>query len=283
MKLKMDRSLGVVVLLSLVLVFLLSACSRDEDVVPANSESNIGVDVPDSTPESPLTPSSDKKAEATGQDQQSSALKPTTGASGQQSSDGESGTGIEDSPVIQKFKAILQDEATFYSTGAGKDIKISQINQAVSSDDSVVAEVSRFTVLDLDGDGTMEMVLQLTVNGNEYYGFEALHEHDDIIYGYTLWYRGFRDLKTDGAFYFSSSAANHGWGVLRFDGKELVEIRKAEQASVYDEDDTQAMEYFVDGEKATKDDYSKAMSPFYGKSLASWYEFNNDNFEKLLP
>ena len=127
------------------------------------------------------------------------------------------------------------------------------------------------------------MVLQLTVNGNEYYGFEALHEHDDIIYGYKLWYRGFRDLKTDGAFYFSSSAANHGWGVLRFDGKELVEIRKAEQASVYDEDDNQAMEYFVDGEKATKDDYSKAMSPFYGKPLASWYEFNNDNFEKLLP
>ena len=65
MKLKMDRSLGVVVLLSLVLVFLLSACSRDEDIVPANSESNIGVDVSDSAPESLLTPSSDKKADAT--------------------------------------------------------------------------------------------------------------------------------------------------------------------------------------------------------------------------
>jgi len=187
-----------------------------------------------------------------------------------------------DSSIMRIYKEILQDEAAFFSTDAQKDIKFSQLSQAVSSDNSVAANVSQFTVLDLDGDESMELVLRLTVNGDEYYGFEILHYQDGVVYGYTRWYRALRDLKADGSFSFSGGAADTGYGFLQFDGASLTEIVKAESKSSYDSNNNFSIEYFVDGRSAAEGDYLSAMNAFRHKPDATWYDFTDDNLSEIL-
>ena len=140
-----------------------------------------------------------------------------------------------DPSSMRVYKEILQDEATFFSMDAQKDIKLSQLNQAVSSDSSVVANVSQFAILNPDGNESFDLVLRLTVNGNEYFGFEILHYQDNAVYGYTRWYRSLMDLKTDGSFLFSGGTADTGYGILQFDGTNLTEIVKTESRSNYDD------------------------------------------------
>ncbi len=66
-------------------------------------------------------------------------------------------------------------------------------------DGSMTAAVDRFAVLDLDGDGEEEVILWIVVNDALDYGFEILRYHEGTVCGYTLGYREFMQLKSDGA------------------------------------------------------------------------------------
>lgn len=136
--------------------------------------------------------------------------------------------GTEDSmlSIGKSYRAILSGEEDFISVDLGnKELNIKDIRNVVTPDDSVTVEPTKFTFLDLDGDGENEIVLWLQINGISDYGFEILHAQEGAVYGYTLPYRAFMDLKTDGTFSFSSGAADSGIGKLRFaeDGYTIEE------------------------------------------------------------
>ena len=115
------------------------------------------------------------------------------------------------------YKSILLGTSNFICTDLGnKSLNISEIGQAVTDDDSITVNATKFAVTDLDGDGEEEVVLWLQINGVSDYGFEILHEQNGEIYGYTLQYRAFMDLKTDGTFLFSGGAADSGIGKMSF-------------------------------------------------------------------
>jgi hypothetical protein len=61
-------------------------------------------------------------------------------------------------------------------------------------------QFTKFAVADLDKDGIPEVVLWKKVNNNDYFGFMILHEQAGNVYGYSLYYRGFNQLKNDGTF-----------------------------------------------------------------------------------
>lgn len=142
--------------------------------------------------------------------------------------DGTEGNGTEDSmlSIGKSYRAILSGEEDFISVDLGnKELNIKDIRNVVTPDDSVTVEPTKFTFLDLDGDGENEIVLWLQINNISDYGFEILHAQEGAVYGYTLPYRAFMDLKTDGTFSFSSGAADSGIGKLRFaeDGYTIEE------------------------------------------------------------
>lgn len=183
---------------------------------------------------------------------------------------------------IKAYKSVLQNKSKFFSFDAGKELDITQLNQAVSEDSSITAEISKLTVIDLDGDDVPEVVLSLTVNADDYFGSEILRYHDGMVYGYTLWYRSFMDLKEDGTFSFSGGASDSGFGTIQFteDGYTVNQICYSE--SSYDADNNMTVSYYIDGKSVTSDEFMAAVDEQNKKAGAEWYDFTDENINTLL-
>ena len=97
--------------------------------------------------------------------------------------------------ALGAYLAVLRGDAAFYSTDAGKNLDISQLGQLESvfyshGDFSATIQAAQFAVVDLDGDGTPEIVLQLEINGDPYSGYAVILRYlDGAVYGYglTMW------------------------------------------------------------------------------------------------
>lgn len=116
----------------------------------------------------------------------------------------------------ESYMSILLADGMFISTDLQKKLNLAAIKEVVTDDDSVSVAASKFAIVDLDGDGEAEIVLWLQINGISDYGFEILQYREGAVYGYTLPYRAFMDLKTDGTFLFSGGSADSGVGKLEF-------------------------------------------------------------------
>jgi len=208
-------------------------------------------------------------------------------------SNGISNTNIDPSSVIPEptqsdkspmvaYKNVLQGKVPFYCTDAQKELYISQLNQAVSSDSSVEVKATKFSIIDLDNDGIAEVILWLSVNSNDYFGFEVLHYQDGEINGYTLWYRSFMELKEDGTFSFSSGASESGYGIIAFtkDGYTIDKITYSEVA--IDSDNNETISYFVNRTSASSEEFQSAVTEQSKKADASWYDFTDENIEKFF-
>lgn len=174
---------------------------------------------------------------------------------------------------LSAYQSVLQNKAEFFSTDANKNLNIDQLNQAVSDDSSVTAKATKFAIVDLENDGTPEVILWLVVNNNDYYGFEVLRYQDGVVYGYTLWYRAFMNLKADGTFSFSSGASDNGFGTVKFTEKaySVDKIGYCEGSL-----------YFVDHKSATEADFLSAINKQSEKTDATWYDFTDNNIETVL-
>ena len=117
------------------------------------------------------------------------------------------------SGMEERYKAILLGDGDFVNIDrSNQDIRLSleNIKEVVSDEDWVTAKVIKFTIIDLDGNGENEIVLWIQSNNGLDYGFEILYFQDQEVYGFTLPYRAFMHLKTDGTFYSSGGMDNRG-------------------------------------------------------------------------
>ena len=127
--------------------------------------------------------------------------------------------GDEQSPLSAEdnYKAVLLNNGDFISTDMqNKKMNLTNIKEVVTDDESVTVAATKFAVMDLDNDGQNEIILWIQINSISDYGFEILRYQEGAVYGYTLQYREFMDLKTDGTFIFSDGAADSGKGKLSF-------------------------------------------------------------------
>ena len=258
------------ILLSSVLLLILSACSQ-----------NGGASgVLDSTAASSGEPASS----SSGIQLPAPADTSTAAATGDTPADSSEATPSDTSPAspLSTYQLVLQNKAEFFSTDVNKKLNISQLNQAVSDDSSVTSKATKFTVIDLENDGTPEVILRLSVNNNDDYGFEVLHYQDGAVYGYTLWYRAFMDLKADGTFSFSGGAADYGFGTVKFTEKAYSVDKISYCESSYDSSNNQSISYFVDHESASEDDFLSAISKQSEKTEATWSDFTDDNIKTML-
>lgn len=180
------------------------------------------------------------------------------------------------------YLSVLQDKAPFFSIDANKELNISQLNQTVSDNSSVTTKVTKFAIVNLENDDIPEVILWLSVNNNNDYRFEILRYQDGLVYGYTLPYRSFMDLKDDGSFSFSSGAADFGYGTMELTEKGYTINRISYSESVYDSNNNQIISYFVNNESATNEDFLTSINEQSEKTGATWYDYNDDNMEKIL-
>lgn len=162
----------------------------------------------------------------TEQESGSDGLSSEAGSDGMRGAEGESGGQGEDTStdVRARYKAILLGEEDFVHIvnedhrDRDKRMNLENIKEVVSDEDWVTARVSKFAVIDLDGNGVEEIVLWIRVNEHLQgmdHGVEILYSQDQEVYGFSLPYRAFYNLKEDGTFDISGGMDASGVGRLR--------------------------------------------------------------------
>ncbi len=212
----------------------------------------------------------------------------TDGSSTDISSDTQNGT-IENPPEQplgleeNSYKSILLGKSNFICTDlANKSLNISEIGLVATDDDSVTISATKFAVIDIDGDGKDEIVLWLQINGISDYGFEILHYQNGEIYGYTLPYRAFMNLKTDGTFLFSSGAADSGIGKMIFSETEYSVSTQTYSQSRYDSNNELTVQFFVNEESCSEDVFNDVINDQEQKADVEWYDLSETNVNTIL-
>lgn len=140
----------------------------------------------------------------------------------------------------------------------------------------------RFTVLDMDGDGVTEVVVELA----EWEAFVVLTwGGGSDVYGGEIVYRGLMNLKDDGTFTFSSGAMDNGVATMAFcsggtDGLHVGHLPLAESRTEEDGSVT----YWLDGGAESTDEagYEAVIAQQDAKLDALWYDYTEENVRMLL-
>lgn len=181
------------------------------------------------------------------------------------------------------YSSILLGKSNFICADlANESLNINEAGRAVTDDDSVTVSATKFTVIDLDGDGSDEVVCWLQINGLSDYGFLILHDQNGEIYGYTLQYRAFINLKTDGTFLFSGGSADTGTGKLFFSETGYGISEQAYSQSAYDADNELTIQYFINEEPCSEDEFQDAINSQDQKPDVTWYDLSESNINAVL-
>ena len=142
------------------------------------------------------------------------------------------------------------------------------INQWTEGGSLFPARPRRYTLVDLDGDGHAEVVVQMDVVSTDRL---VLRWEDGIVVGYNFYLRAMNEIWADGTFSFASSAFDFGIGRLSFedlsgltdrDSYSLVrEVLHCEAGTCYHE-----------GEPVTQEEFDALMAAHDAQPLALWYE-----------
>ena len=176
------------------------------------------------------------------------------------------------------MKEVLDGERNFSTTYAFDNSRTYSINDLRSfyygdgqlPDERV--EMGRLAIVDLDRDGINEMVI-FPVGDNEYLysvvGYLILHRVGDEVYGYAPGWRSCEYIKSDGTFTWSSDAADWGISSMSFNSGELVNNDITWCSSIQGPDEL----YFVDGLKATREEFDAAYDAHAAKPEPVWYTY----------
>ena len=183
--------------------------------------------------------------------------------------------------VLDRYQEVLLGQESFRCAdgeAASSSLDISGV-PALFDSNSEDAAISYFTVLDLDGDGKEEVVLQITDVSSQMGGYLILRCQDTDVLGYSSGWRTFWDLKTDGTFAYSQEGGTEdGIASVRFNETGFVMDKH-----IYGTGDWFIFDsFFIDGQQATKQEYDQALLKQDEKPDAQWYPFTQDNLQTVL-
>ena len=126
--------------------------------------------------------------------------------------------------------------------------------------------ITRFALLDMDGDGTDELVLNIDYSGDEEY--VILTCFDGAVYANQVVHRGFLTPKADGTVAWSNGAFDNGYARFRFGNGVLV----------YDDfavmiDNGSSVTYTLNGENVSEEDYNAFTAEQDAKDDLAWTDF----------
>lgn len=175
------------------------------------------------------------------------------------------------------YLAVMNGSALFHSVDSGADMTIGEIGSLVSSDESVSARafIPCYAILDLDGDGEDEAVLQIDIGEDNTWGYLILHHEGATVNGYSVWMRALMDLKESGQFWASSGTAG-GISRLNFNGGTLNTETLIYSELNYDAAGQPVVTYYAYGAQISEAEYQSLNAEFDASTNVSWIENTNN-------
>ena len=136
--------------------------------------------------------------------------------------------------------------------------------------------ITRFALLDLDGDGTDELVLNIDYSGDEEY--VVLTCYDGAVYANQVVHRGFLTPKADGTVAWSNGAFDNGYARFRFENGVLVYDDFAAVSS----DGSGSVTYTLNGESVSEEDFDAFIAEQNAKDDLAWTAFSVDAINAAL-
>ena len=136
--------------------------------------------------------------------------------------------------------------------------------------------ITRFALLDLDGDGADELVLNIDYSGDEEY--VVLTCFDGAVYANQVVHRGFLTPKADGTVAWSNGAFDNGYARFRFENGVLVYDDFAAVSS----DDSGSVTYTLNGESVSEEDFDAFIAEQNAKDDLAWTAFSVDAVNAAL-
>lgn len=181
----------------------------------------------------------------------------------------------EPSPVLEEWMLeVLSGQREFRRPGGERGYTIHQLRSFFYGDPSevqITMEAGPITIMDLDQDGENELVVIPEPLYN-IVGYLILRQQGDEIAAYAPGQRSIGSLKADGTFHWSSSAFNNGTGRARFDGDGFA----VEDIHWIDNPNVDDQNYFVDGAKATREEFDAALEAQDAKPEPVWCRWYED-------
>ena len=130
--------------------------------------------------------------------------------------------------------------------------------------------VFNFTIVEMDGDGMPEVIVEWEANGLRV----VLHYNDGIVYGHIFPYKSMTIIKKDGTFDWMQGAANGGIAMLEFTGRycELVDLFICDSTQ-YDESDL----LLINGVSVSLEEWYSTFSNWRELEDVEWHELNDEN------
>lgn len=122
------------------------------------------------------------------------------------------------------------------------------------------AKVDKYAFVDMDKDGTEELVIYTT---SDYGAYVILHYENNKVYGYMIGVRSLENLKTDGSFMGSSGANSNEYSTMTFN-KNTYTIKTE---AVYDETNK---EYKINNVKVSEKEIKEYAENWNKKENVSW-------------
>lgn len=161
--------------------------------------------------------------------------------------------------AIGAYGEVFNGTKDIYRTASSEWIPLSKLSLFFTPNE-LPWTVAQIAVLDLDEDGTPEVVAEVS----DYTGFLFLRaQADGTVHGSEIWYRAFQDLKADGSYRGSGSSFNRSYWKNHHAGDILL-------AECY-EDESGHPVYWLDGREVGEAEFTAFEELQNQKPDALWY------------
>ena len=174
--------------------------------------------------------------------------------------------------AMEAYKAVLQSNMMFYSVDDNKDYKLNEFDYMNDGDP---LEVYRFTVVDMDGDGLPEVVLDFD---NTRFGVEVLHYEGGRVYGFNMSYMP--GLAKDGIYNGNASFAAYNIQYYKITSIEKGTYKKESLARIEYEfsanGDIVITSYRIGESKVTEDEFNsfvESIGDHIRDNEVVWHDF----------
>ncbi|MCL2097644.1 MAG: hypothetical protein FWH23_02645 [Bacteroidales bacterium] len=171
--------------------------------------------------------------------------------------------------ILKIFKAVLTNKTTHIDAEKEQNIFLKDYFR----DKNVAETEMRFAIVDLDGDGIPEVLIEHFPGEIRVLRYQA-----GKVYGFTFDGRGMNGIKKDGSFEWSNSAFNSGIGRQTFYEANTERVIVAEAASEPNEEESS---YHIFYAQVTQQQSQALWAVHNEKEDVRWTPFTTDNVNSL--